>query len=317
MRREDVVGGVADEMGERLGPRLIRDPEVLVAAPVQHDRAVARTPLARTRPTATSCRSPARPTPTRPVVHPPRQPATTCSGSRARCARPTNTAAEAPPTPAGERDRERGVRSRPPGRAGRAHRGPGRRRARRPRAGAAPFPARGPAPRRAPREPVGRRGPRRPDGPSGTAPASTRPTDRSRIGCRVTNDSSSPTSAPWWPSIRSASIRSSTVERRSSSSRSASAAGPPAAATVGQRVPPPQPKRLAQLRRRPRRRHRRRAHPLPAVAWRSKSASRRSTRMRNAQHVAGRTRRQDLPPARRPRVPCAPAPRTPASSSRP
>ena len=26
-------------MGEHLGPRLIRDPEILVAAPVQHDRA--------------------------------------------------------------------------------------------------------------------------------------------------------------------------------------------------------------------------------------------------------------------------------------
>ena len=39
MGREHSLGGVSDEMGQHLGPGLVRDPEILVTAPVQHDRA--------------------------------------------------------------------------------------------------------------------------------------------------------------------------------------------------------------------------------------------------------------------------------------
>ena len=51
-----------DQVAQRLGPRLVRDRQVLVAAPVEHHRARLVDRARRTSPPTWSCRSPARPT---------------------------------------------------------------------------------------------------------------------------------------------------------------------------------------------------------------------------------------------------------------
>ena len=98
MRGEHLVGGVSDEMGQHLGPRLIRDPEVLVAAPVQHDRAVVRT-----HPRANAAASEVLPIPGSPETNTTRRsPAATTGNDLFRpsrsCVRPTNTADDAAPS---------------------------------------------------------------------------------------------------------------------------------------------------------------------------------------------------------------------------
>ena len=167
-------------MGEHLGPWLIRDPEILVAAPVQHDRAASeRLPRERGG-TATSCRSPARPRPTPPVVHPRRRPATTCSGPHARAPAPRT-----PPTMSPRSGREAEWRGSACG-------------ARRVASGSVQDGVAGEHGGFEPTKlgarlqaqlldehvarPLVRRAPPRPGGPPGTAPPSTRPTTAPATG---------------------------------------------------------------------------------------------------------------------------------------
>ena len=309
VRREHVVGCVSDEMGEHLGPRLIRDPEILVAASVQHDRAVLERLARERRPTSDVLPIPGSPETSTTC----RSPAATAFNDRFRpsrsCARPTNTADDAAPTRPGS-----GIASSAAaadGASGASSAGSPASTAASSRRSSAPGSRPSSLDEHVARPLVGahrvgltaravqrqhQRGPQ---------PLAQRVPGHQRLQLADQHAVMSEHQVGVDPILdgREAQLVEPQRLRR----------GPPATATVGQRVAPPQSQRLAQLRRCAARRHRRRARRArPSHGARNRS--RRSNRAeRTARSPASRVAKTSaIPP---PRAPCAPAPHSPATSS--